>query len=58
MPRISRDERSCLFVNEFNEYVTYYDELNIDITQKFSKITRAVNSNSPKRDDRMPLGQI
>jgi hypothetical protein len=35
-----------------------YDELNIDITQKFSKITRAVNSNSPKRDDRMPLGQI
>ena len=30
MPRISRDERSCAFLQEFNEYVTYYDELNIE----------------------------
>lgn len=29
MPRISRDERSCAFLQEFNKYVTYYDELNI-----------------------------
>ena len=27
MPRISRDERSCAFLLQFNEYVTYYDEL-------------------------------
>lgn len=30
MPRISRDERSCAFLHEFNEFVTYYDELNIE----------------------------
>jgi len=30
MPRISRDERSCAFLLQFNEYVTYYDELNQD----------------------------
>ena len=30
MPRISRDERSCAFLHEFNEFVKYYDELNIE----------------------------
>ena len=30
MPRISRDERSCAFVQEFMEYVTHYDELHQD----------------------------
>jgi hypothetical protein len=35
-----------------------YDELNIEIRQKSSKITREVGSNSPKGYDRVPLGQI
>jgi len=30
MPHISRDERSCAFLLQFNEYITYYDNLNQD----------------------------
>ena len=30
MPHISRDERSCAFLLQFDEYITYYDNLNQD----------------------------
>ena len=45
MPRISRDERSCLFVNEFNEYVTYYDELNIEQSNELDQDSFIVQIN-------------
>ena len=37
MPRISKDERSCAFLHEFNEFVTYYDELNIEQSNKLDR---------------------
>jgi hypothetical protein len=39
MPRISRDERSCAFLLQFNEYVTHYDELNQDKGKELDQVS-------------------
>jgi hypothetical protein len=38
MPRISTDERSCAFLLQFNDYVTYYDKLILDNHAKKVKL--------------------